>query len=424
MKVSIIIGWLICTLGALFYGYEYLLRIEPSVMMPEFMHQFEVTAAGLGLFTALYYYAYMPLQLVVGILIDRFGTRIILTLAISSCAFGSFLFGSSHSIYAAGFGRFLIGFGSAFAFVGVLKLAAEWLPKHHFALFAGCAVALGMVGAMVGDVELTLLIQRVGWRHTLYIGTVIGLILIPLIWLLVRDAPQWKLARKNVRVSFRDGFAGFWEILRNPQMWIAGTIGCMLYLSLSAFAELWGISFLEKVYALSAEKSALACSMVFAGWLIGAPLNGWLSDKNKTRKRPIFIGGFLSLLVITIVILKPINFSFYSLMSLLFLFGIFSSVQIVCFAIGRENNPTRIAATAVAFTNLLVMAGGVIFQPLLGWLLDLNWNHKLFNGIPNYSVHDYQFTFLVLPICILISLFLALFLKDTLRPDDWDEFDK
>ena len=422
-KSSIVIAWLICLLGAIFYCYEYMLRIEPSVMIPELMRQFSVTAASFGLVTALYYYAYTPMQIVVGVLIDRYGTRLILTLAVLSCTLGSLLFSTSNSLYVAGAGRFLIGFGSAFAFVGVLKLAAEWLPKHHFALFTGFATGLGMVGAMVGDVELSVLVHQIGWRHTLYIGTFVGLILIPIIWLLVRDTPKWRETHAGRKTSFSDTFAGLWQMIKNPQMWFAGIIGCAFFLSLTVFGELWGIPFVRSVYHISHHQAAFVCSLVFAGWLVGAPFNGWLSDKSKTRKLPLIIGGILSLLVILIIIFKPINISLYLLYALVFLFGFFSSVQIICFAVGRENNPTHVAATAIAFTNLLIMLGGMVFQPLFGKLLDMGWLGQMYKGVRIYSAADYQHALLIIPICIFIGILLAFRIRETFEHKDWDEFD-
>ncbi len=421
-RKSISIGWLVCMLGALFYCYEYLLRIEPSVMVPELMREFNITAANLGLIAAVYYFAYTPMQVVVGILIDRYGARLVLTYAVAACTLGSLLFSTSESIYVVGFGRFLVGFGSAFAFVGVLKLAAEWLPKHHFALFAGFTVSLAMVGAMVGDVELTLLIHKIGWKHALYIGTGMGVVLIPLIWILVRDTPKWKKSHSG-KTSFRETFIGLGQIIKNPQMWFSGIVGCVFYLSLSVFAELWGIPFLRDVYGLSPGIAAFACSMVFAGWLIGAPINGWLSDKHKSRRLPLIVGGSLSAILITIIIFKPINISADLLYILLFLFGIFSSVQIICFAISKENNPTHVAATAVAFTNLLIMSGALVFQPLIGKLLDISWGEQMQNGLRVYSAADYQHALLILPISILVGVFISFTLRETFGREDWDEFD-
>lgn len=423
-RFPIVIGWLVCAIGALFYCYEYLLRIEPSVMVSELMRQFNVTAGSLGMMIALYYYAYTPLQLVVGILIDRYGTRFILTLAVTACALGSFMFSTASSFYVAGVGRFLIGFGSAFAFVGVLKLAAEWLPKHHFALFTGFATALGMIGAISGDVGLTMLLRDMGWQRTLYIGTAIGVILIPVVLLLVRDTPRWRAAHLGEKTSLRKAFQGFWRMVKNPQMWLVGLVACLFYLSLSVFAELWGIPFLRAVYGLSPHAAALACSMVFAGWLVGAPFSGWLSDNRKSRKLPLLVGGFLAAIIIAMVVLKPAFLTVTELYALLFLFGVFSSTEIICFAIGRENNPTHVAATAVGFTNLLTMVGGAVFQPIVGIFLDMYWDGKMLAGVREYTASDFQQAFWVLPALILLGTLLTFLIKETYHNKELDEFDK
>ena len=128
-----ILPWLIVAVAATFYAYEYFLRILPSVMVTDLMQSFGVSAAVIGNLAAFYYYAYTPMQLPVGVMMDHYGPRRLLTFACLCCAMGSFLFAQPNHIFMAQVGRLLVGFGSAFAFVGVLKLATLWLPQNHFA---------------------------------------------------------------------------------------------------------------------------------------------------------------------------------------------------------------------------------------------------------------------------------------------------
>src|SRR5690606_5606120 len=128
---------------------EYLLRITPGLMVEHLQVAFvpanalALDATHIGHLSAFYYYAYTPMQLPVGLMMDRYGPRNILTLAVLSCAIGTFIFASTTVFWIAAAGRFLIGFGSAFAFVGVLKLAASWLPANRFAFVSGLATTLG-----------------------------------------------------------------------------------------------------------------------------------------------------------------------------------------------------------------------------------------------------------------------------------------
>ncbi|MBI5273911.1 MAG: MFS transporter, partial [Chlamydiales bacterium] len=131
------IRWIIWALAAIFYFYEYLLRISPSVMIPELMQTYHVDAAAIGFMVAFYLYAYAPMQLVVGVLMDQYGAKKLLTLASIICGLGSILFGLSNHIVLAGIGRLLIGLGSAFAFVGMVFICSHLFPQHKRALVIG-----------------------------------------------------------------------------------------------------------------------------------------------------------------------------------------------------------------------------------------------------------------------------------------------
>ena len=99
-------AWLVCGLGALYYAYEYLLRISPSAMEFALRSHFGLTATGFGILSSVYYYAYVPMQLPVGILMDRFGPRRLLTIACAICVLGTLMFANASSVGVAGAGRF------------------------------------------------------------------------------------------------------------------------------------------------------------------------------------------------------------------------------------------------------------------------------------------------------------------------------
>ncbi|OYV55927.1 MAG: MFS transporter, partial [Legionella sp. 21-45-4] len=86
--------------------------------------------------------------------------------------------------------------------------------------------------------------------------------------------------------------------------------------------------------------------------------------------------------------------------------------------------PDEAAGTAIAMTNMLVMIGAIFLQPLIGHLLDWSHQHHLHLMHANielihqgswelYSALDYRLALSILPIGILTSAFLTLFLKET-----------
>lgn len=412
---SLKLGWFICGLGALFYTYEYFLRISPSVMTTELMQAYHIGAEQLGNLVAFYYYAYAPAQLLVGVMMDRCGPRRILTIACLLCAVGSYLFAGTDHVGIAGIGRFAVGFGSAFAFVGVLKLATLWLPPERFALITGLTSALGTLGAMFGEVAMTELVDSIGWRPTVLLTAAIGAVLAIILFLFIRDGNESfhdSDASQEYQIDFKEIIWNLVRILACPQIWLNGLIGCLLYLPTTAFAELWGIPFFRAVYNFTGTEAAYAVSAIFLGFTIGAPINGFISDTIKLRCRPMFIGGMLAGGAMSLIILLP-NLSHMAIYSLMFFLGFFYSAQVIVFAVGREISPDEAAGTAIAVTNGLVMLGGVVFQPVVGMMLDLHWGGIIENNIHVYSAANFRFATMLIPASLFLAAFLTLFLKET-----------
>ena len=404
--------WLIVSLGAVYYCYEYFLRISPSVMTSELMRTYGLDGAQVGNLVAFYYHSYVPMQIVVGLLMDRYGPRFLLTLACLLCSAGTYLFAAGQSMAVAEVGRFLVGFGSAFAFVGALKLATIWLPPNRFGLISGIVMCLGMVGGMSGDYLLVPLVNAFGWKTASYLSAIVGVVLAGVLWAVIRDKNPHASSYHAHVIDFRELFVGLWEALKRPQIWINGVIGLLIYLSLSAFAELWGIAYLEQAHALSSEQAARANSMVFLGWAIGAPFWGWFSDFIKRRVLPITVASILALIFVCIFLYVP-NLSLVNLHIVLFAFGLTTSVQIISFAICHEVTHIKIAATAIALTNMIVMVGGNVFQPVVGKLLDLQWKGTMLDGARVYSPHAFKMALSVLPICLALAIILSFFLRET-----------
>lgn len=405
--------WLVCGLGALFYCYEYFLRILPSVMTEDLLKMFNISGLAFGNLVAFYYYAYTPMQLPVGMMMDRFGPRKLLAFACLVCAIGTYLF-AHHYLSTAQVGRFLVGFGSAFAFVGVLKLAAIWFPPSRFAFIAGMATSLGMIGAMTGDIILSKLVFALGSNVTLYISATVGLFLTVCLWYIIPENNGTRASHEGgtPTLSYAEFFQAVFKLCKNPQMWLVGVIGSLLYLSLSAFAEVWGIPYLIRTYGLSNSTAAVNISFIFLGWAIGSPLVGWISDKIGNRRHPIIIGALLGAVLFTLLIYFPF-FSRHCLGLLLFSFGLCSSAQIIVFPIARELNVQGLAGTAIAVTNLLVMFGGALSEPLIGKALDVLTGTHIRGNLMAFSVESFQHALTIIPVAFVIAAILAAFVKET-----------
>lgn len=409
--------WVICTLGMLFYCYNYFLRVSPSVMQNDLMQGLHINAIEFGTLSAFYYWAYTPMQIPVGMIYDRFGARIVQFLACLTAALGVLAFISAENYLFACIGRFLIGLGTAFAYIGVLKLASIWLPPNRFATIAGLTTAFGMTSAIISDTYLTQFVQTVGYKNALNAVIILGLMLSAAILFFMRSKPKINLpGRLNSSanaVTIKDLLHALRIVLSNQQMWLIGLIGCLFYLPASVFLDLWGIPYLKAVYQLSPEDAASAVSWVFVGWIIAGPSLGALSDKIKLRRLPLTISAILSTVILGVIFYLP-GLSISSLPVLFFFLGIFCGAHPLCFALGKENCPNRISGTAVAVTNTLIMLGGMIFQPVVGILLDKHTVHSALQDTARiYTASDYTYALSVVPIGLFIAVLLTFFLKET-----------
>ncbi len=385
--------WVVCGLGGLFFSYGYFQRVAPSVMVAELMGEFGVGAAVLGNLGALFFYAYAVMQLPAGVMLDRWGPRRVLPGAIVFCALGCWVFATADGIAQAYVGRLMIGTGAGFSWVGALKLTTLWFPVHRFALVSGVCTMLGMVGGVGAQAPLAAVVQMAGWRESLIGVAVLGGVLAATVWLVVHDEPG-HAPRAAPRPS-AGVLHGLGRVLATPQVWLVALFAAMLVPCMAAFAGLWGVPYMMQAHGLEGPQAAAAVSLVLIGFGIASPFVGWWSDHIGRRKAPMLVGASVALAAIGVLVYAP-GLSLVAASALCLVYGIGSSVFVLAFATGREHGPPEAAGAAMGFINMTLITVGAVFQPLIGWLLDLNWDGHMEAGARLYSVAAYQMAFLTL----------------------------
>ncbi|KTC74394.1 major facilitator family transporter [Legionella birminghamensis] len=409
-------AYIIFLLSASFYLYEFVLQVAPSVMADPMMNTFQVGAAGFGIVSAFYFYAYAPMQLPAGLLFDRYGPRKLMTYALILCALGSFFFALTDSLTTAALGRFLIGIGSAFSFIGVLVLLSRWFPPHQFAILAGVAQLMSSVGAMFGEMPLAALIELVGWRAASFILSGVGLALAALIWFVIRDYPNQQTQSPSNR-RFRDEWRRLLQVCGRRYTWITGLYACAIWTPIAVFAALWGVPYLQQKFQISVIAASGLCSMIWLGIGVGSPLLGWVSDRIYSRKLALGISSVCGLIATVFLLYVPqasINMMYF----ILFLLGLGAGGQTVSFAVVKDNNPPELVGTASGFNNLSVLIGGAVFQPLVGVFLHKSADLINVRGVHIYTVASYNKALLVMPLCFLISLIAVLIMRES-HPQKW-----
>ncbi|MCK5673549.1 MAG: MFS transporter, partial [Spirochaetales bacterium] len=411
--------WFIWGLGALFYLVGFFQRVAPAVMTQELMQDFQTSASGLGQLSALYFYSYVAMQIPTGILADTLGPRKLLTAGCMVAGVGTLLFSISPGFIGAGIGRLLIGGSVAVAFVGLLKLSSSWFPKKFYAFVAGNALSIGLIGAITAGPPLRFLIDTFSWRSVIFVTGLLTLVLGFVIWLIVRDQPGEK-----GYIGFTDSipqtkaltFKGVWKNLfkvlkyRNTLLLFiipGGIVGCIL-----TFSGLWGVPYLVSHHQLTPNKAATLTSRLLIGWAMGGPVFGWLSDR-LGRRKPIYVVGSLVATLGWSFILFMESLSFYPLAAILLVTGFFSGCMIISFAFAMESVPRSLSGTVSGLTNMGVMMGPMLLQPVVGKILDYYWTGELINGVRLYSLEAYEYGFIPMMGWAVLSTIILFFTIET-----------
>lgn len=398
----------ICAVGLLFYFYEFILRITPSIMSKEIMQAYHMSPQSFGNLSAVYYFVYAPMQLVVGLLLDRYGTKRLLAFAALISAVGCYLFANGYSAILADMGRCLVGCGAAFALIGVLKLITVWLKPQYFAMASGLVIVVGMLGGMAGDLSLSTIMHYEGWRLTCYLIAIVGVVIALLLAITLREHP--KSMDNFESVSIERFTVECLRLLRNKQIWLNGAIGCLLYLPILGFAETWQIPYLKYVMDYQHLDAAFSAATVFCGCALAAPVVGWLSDYLKQRRMLLTIGAVMATIFMSCVLYLP-ELSTGAMYACLFCYGMASSVYILTFAISRDLSPPAISATAFAVTNMLIALSGISVI-IIGLIIESAWqSHQV--GLHSYGVSAFQIAFMIFPVALFLAVLLTFFLDET-----------
>lgn len=400
------LGWAVCAVGAIYFGYGYAVRVSPTAMIDPLMRDFSASAAMLGTLAGIYFYVYAAMQLPLGLAIDRVGPRRVIAAAALVCAAGVGLFAAAEDLYVAYLGRALIGAGAAGAFASTVKLATQWLPPWRFAFAIGLLNFVGMIGGALGQAPLAVAVEAAGWRTVMGWLALLGVALAAANWA-TRFAGPPPLAR-NVRVG---GGAVLRSVLTRRESWAVALFAAASVAPVHAFSTLWGARWGVAVYDVDRAAAAALASASLLGWGAGAPIVGWLSDRIGRRRPALLLAPLGALLTWPILLYAPPPL--WLAYPLLFFSGCCTAGVMTAFAAAKEFTPPSGAATMTALINATMMIATALFQVLVGWLLDLQWDGRIENGLRVYEARAYILAFTSIPAAQLLALILVRFVPET-----------
>lgn len=390
----------------IFYMYQFIARSAfPAVLTEEYMKYFCLDAQGVGGLVSCYYVLYTLIQIPAGIIIDRFSLKLIAPLAVLICTTGVLVFILTRDVFIARIGQMLVGFGSAFAFLMVLKVSIGQFSPERRAVMLTCAISIGCLGPVIFSPLISVIVKTFYWKTVMMVYTIAGYALACVVWSLLKTEKRSEVKQRNSVVQ------SLKIIVSSPQAWILVLFALMQYSPLSALADLWGTSYIKKLCDADVTAASSANSMIYLGMIIGGPLFSYLAVYIDSYKKTMLISSICCALVFTAVLLSDHGVSLYMVFILFFLMGLFSSATLH-FPLSVVLFPKEIHGALSGFINMGSMLSGVILMPFIGYLVDTSWNGAIENGIRIYSLADFKFGLLSVFVALLLGIGVAFFMKD------------
>lgn len=390
-----IIIWIV---GVSFLLFQFFLQLSSGIVIGVIMHEQNLSALTAGLLSSAFYYVYTSFQIPVGMLFDRFNTRLLLSFNAVLCALGCFLFADGHSLLILFLGRFIIGAGSSFAFVGLSHLLRQHFPLKQYAFMIGLSETLGFTITVAAMIGMGSFITHLGWRGFIAGAGVIGLIIAALCWFII---PNNKPSIVNHR--YKEQLV---LILKNKLAWINGLFVCLEFSVITVFAALWAVPFLQLKLNCDLKIASILTSMTLLGAGLSCPLFGQLSIMLKKRKPLIHASCISTALLMLVAIFVPIH-EVFLMGLLLFIIGLCCGAYMLAYTISNELAPAESLSTCTGFTNTIAMLSAPLLQPLLGYVLD-----KVSSRIGVYSLGDYQIALLIIPLCLILASMMVRYLPE------------
>ncbi|WP_029664205.1 nitrate/nitrite transporter [Cellulomonas sp. KRMCY2] len=350
------------------YAVAVLHRSSFGVVGVEAVSRFDVGATALSAFVVVQVAVYAALQVPMGVLLDRFGSRVLITTGALLMATGQLLLGVVDDIPLAFVARVLIGAGDAATFISVIRLVVEWFPLRRIPLYTQVTGLLGQIGQLAAAVPLVLVLHEAGWTSAFVGLAAVGVLAALLAWTGVRDQPPGR-ERAGVSAGL---VAPLRAAVRTPGSWLGFWSHSVSQFSASVFALLWGFPFLTVAQGLTPAQAGGLLSVSVLASMVSGPVIGILTARHPLRRSWIVLGTAIATAGAWAAVLVPTGRSpLWLLAVLVVVLGVGGSVGLVGMDFARTFNPSERLGTATGLVNVGGFSAAVLSILAVGVVLDL-----------------------------------------------------
>jgi predicted MFS family arabinose efflux permease len=390
------------------YGLAYFQRTGiPGTIFDQLQHDFQLSATAVTALGSIFVYVYASMQLVAGIAADNYGGRRVLLLGTTVMCVGAVVFPWCQSGTMLFASRALIGFGSSFVYLSIVKEVDTLFAPRHFAVLLGLTLFASYAGNIVATLPFERAVQAVGWRASLMTVGLVSWVALAVAWFLLRQLPPAHGGRARVPVRL------VWEVLRNARsrgLLICGMINFPITFVIQGIL---GKKFLEDTVGLGSASAATFLLVMGAVCGVSAASGGPVLRLTGQRRKPVIVFGVGTILASTTLMLAAVLLDapgwIYLVSYALLAMSIMGSPASLA-TMKEVNRPDAVAVT-ISVLNTAVYVGVGVVGNLAGLILDAFRGQTVVTETRIvYPTAAYATLFTCLTGLALVSLLTALFL--------------
>jgi sugar phosphate permease len=349
--------------------------------------RFGITATQLSFFTVLQLVVYAGLQIPIGVLLDRYGSRALLLVGLVLLTLGQLMFAFAQSFEVAVVSRAVLGAGDAMIFVSVIRLVALWFLVRQAPLVTQMTGQVGQVGAIIAAAPLAFALQELGWTKTFALASTIGVVLMVVVAVVVKDSPYRRDTVARVKMSaLTRSLRLVWG---NPGTRLGMWSHFTAQFSATVFALLWGYPFLVRGEGLSSGTASTLLMLMTVWVVISGLVLGSMVARFPYYRSYMVIGICVAMtLGWTAVLARSTPAPTWMLVALVCLMATGGPASMVGFDQARTFNPVEASGRANGFVNIGGFTASLMTMGLIGVLLD--W-HSGGSGSATYDLSDFRF---------------------------------
>lgn len=332
--------------------------------------RFGISAAQLSTFLMLQLVVYAAMQVPVGLLLDRFGPRRILTIGalVLVAAQAGFAFADSYPL--AVLARVFVGLGDAMTFVCVLRLVTTWFPSRRIPLVTQLTGVLGQLGALVAAAPMTWALTELGWTTTYLVAASIGLPLVVVLLLVVHDEPGSRrvLGPPLSWTSIRHSLAESW---RHPGTRLGFWTHFTTQFSATTLGLLWGYPFFVQGQGRTPAEAGALLTLLVLAVMVAGPTFAWAITRDPWQRSTLVLSIIGAVAAVwTVVLAWPGVAPTWLLIVLVIVAGVGGPASMIGFDFGRSFNPPGRLGAATGIINQGGFIASLLLVVMIGLVLD------------------------------------------------------